>query len=300
MQQGLTAKNENNKLNSIEMDQLPEMGPPFFSVGTYDGYFLEASRLGDIRKAIETIRQSTYNNFLNQHKPIQSTDKRDIYYSHIVILNRETRELVAGGRFQLVRPDNCAFVTAASSYLEFSYPDISALLSQEKPFLELSRVYVSKKYQKKSLPMFLVIKAAVKIAVAEGCPVLRGLASYNQYRQPIIAHDLFFYALTQSIYYQPVEFLTPRYPFSPSLNVPDSVLNRLKNLNSVQEMVREIGIITGENFEVPILVRQYLDALKCRVSGLSLGLSFNGLVELLIACDLAQMPPVWLNRMLCE
>jgi len=222
-------------------------------------------------------------------------DRFDRYYWHLLVWNRQKRELVgayrAGNTAEIIRDHGIRGLYTSTI---FRYDE--RLFQKLGPALELGRSFVRPEYQRQYAPLLLLWKGIARlVAMWPQIPVLFGAVSvsndYTKASREMIYR--FFEARIEEDELAPL--VSPRHPFRPGLLQRWDCRSMCHALRDLEELTEPINDVEPDGKGLPILLRQYAKV-GGRLLGFSVDVSFSNTLDGLIVVDLRKTDPAVLDR----
>jgi putative hemolysin len=221
-------------------------------------------------------------------------DAYDDYYEHLVLWNRQQREIAGGyrmGDVASVRKDHG--VTGLYTHTLFEYR--ARLLRAIDPALELGRSFIRPEYQRSFTPLLLLWKAIATHVAAD--------ARFRYLLGPVSLSDSYSTAskLLITEYLRAAQFEAPlarlvrgRAPLR--LRETNRLLaQEAAAIADIETLDRAVMALEPDGKGVPVLLRQYL-RLGGRVIGYNVDAAFGHAIDCLIVVDLERTPPALLAK----
>lgn len=258
-------------------------------------YLANAAEIPHLLQEIGRLREVTFRRVGEGTGKSRDLDSFDEYYSHILLWNRNQRELVGA-----YRAGNTAEILAergvSGLYTSTLFRYQERLFRKLGPALELGRSFVRPEYQRQYAPLLLLWKGIARlVALHPETPVLFGAVSisneYNETSREMIYR--FFEARMQED--DLAGFIEPRRPFRPGpLRGADcrSVCRALRELDELSEPIADIE---ADGKGLPILLRQYAK-IGGKLLGFNVDRKFSNVLDGLVVVDLRQTDSGVLQR----
>ena len=223
------------------------------------------------------------------------TDRFDRHYRHLVLWNRERREIAGAYRMGLSGEILPAF-GPRGFYTHTLFHFNRRFLERIGPAVELGRSFVRTEYQKSYQPLFLLWKGIARFVSLN--PRYRHLfgpvsitCAYRSRSRQIMAAFL----EENNRVTELARLVRPRRPFRKGPLRLSELRGALDGLNDLKDLSDLISEIEGGGKGIPVLIRQYL-----RLGGMVLGFNvdplFRDALDALVLVDLAQTDPRALVR----
>ncbi len=222
-------------------------------------------------------------------------DVFDEYYWHVLLWNRNERELVGA-----YRAGNTAEIVArrgiSGLYTSTLFRYDERLLRKLGPALELGRSFVRPEYQRQYAPLLLLWKGIARLVARHPeMPVLFGAVSIsNSYCKA--SRELIYRYFDQRMHDDELAGLVqPRRPFRVSALRGWDCRSMTRVLRDLDELSQPITDVEPDGKGLPILLRQY-----AKVGGKLLGFNvdrkFSNVLDGLVVVDLRQTDSAVLDR----
>ena len=204
-------------------------------------------------------------------------EKRDFYFSHMLIWDKEEMKLAGGQRF-LFSKKGC-INNKDYSYLEFYHPGTFETLKNEN-FCEIGRTFVMPKFQNKRLLKEL-IRGFVRIPESKKMNIGIGLISFNHKFLNNNCINTFLKILELSNT-QPLKLPNGKYLYE---NHIDYKINskkftlEAKNIKFIENELKKID----NNFHMPQVLKPYLRYCGISYENYSVAKKYNGIIQLLFS-----------------
>ena len=222
-------------------------------------------------------------------------DLFDEYYWHVLLWNKNKRELVGA-----YRAGNTAQILAARGiaglYTSTLFRYDQRLFQKLGPALELGRSFVRPEYQRQYAPLLLLWKGIARlIATHPEIPILFGAVSIsNEYNK---ASREMIYRFFQSRMQEDrlAGLIEPRRPFRPGLLRRWDCRAMCRALRDLEELSEPITDVEADGKGLPILLRQYAK-IGGKLLGFNVDRKFSNVLDGLVVVDLRQTDPAVLER----
>ena len=240
-------------------------------------YLISGEKLKHVFKWYGVERAKAFN-ALSTKSMSTDIEERDNFFTHMLLWDKETKELVGGQRFLYSRKGSLE--NKNFSYLEYYHPGTYINLKNTS-FCEIGRTFIMPKFQNKNI-LIEFIRGFVKIPESEGIQIGLGLISFNDKELNKLAVNTFIKYLENSN--------------SESLNLPKGKyqLNELKikkdityidytfehqNLKKVEQEIKKLD----SKFKLPPVLKPYIKYCGLKYEGYSIAKDYNGIIQLLFS-----------------
>lgn len=221
-------------------------------------------------------------------------DNFDRHYEHLVLWNKQKKELVGSYRFGLTDRILPKYGTAGL-YTSTLFTYSPAFLDKIGPAIELGRSFVRREYQKSYQPLMLLWKGIGGfISARPQYRILFGPVSIsNQYhwvsRELIVAFSMSHYKSGLMRYVKGNGQLGKKLPKRFGFKLACPFIDDLHDLSEI------ISCIERNGEGIPILLKHYLK-LGGKILAFTVDRKFSDVTDALIILDLAQTEPILLER----
>jgi putative hemolysin len=272
-----------NILNQ-EMTSLPAR-QKLAAHGEYTVYEATAGQIPNLLREIGRLREITFRNAGEGTGAPVDLDEFDQHYSHLILWNGETREVVGGYRF--ARTDEVTMrLGPRGLYTSTLFRLSPGFHSSVYPALELGRSFVRPEYQKSYQPLLLLWKGIGQYLTSR--PKYRYLfgpvsisKEYSSSSRALMVSYLKAHRGDDVL----ASYVHPRHKFRvrPIRDIDSRNLAPL--LANVDELSEVISDLEPDHKGVPVLLRHYLN-LGGRILDFSVDQNFSSVLDGLILVDL--------------
>jgi len=258
-------------------------------------YLGTAREIPQLLREIGRLREATFRKAAEGTGKSLDLDRFDDYYWHLMLWNKEKRELVGAyraGSTAEILPEHG--ISGLYTSTLFRYDE--RIFQKLGPALELGRSFVRPEYQRQYAPLLMLWKGiAGLIAMRPEIPVLFGAVSisndYNQASREMIYR--FFEARMQED--ELAGLIEPRRPFRPAGLRPWDCRCMTHALRDLDELSQPITDVEADGKGLPILLRQYAK-IGGRLVGFNVDRKFSNVLDGLVVVDLRQTDAAVLER----
>ena len=216
-------------------------------------------------------------NILKQ-KPLRTDiEKRDLFFSHMIIWDKEKKDLAGGQRFLFSKEGSIR--NKEHSYLESYHPGTFEKMRNEN-FCEIGRTFVMPNYQNKRILKEL-IRGFVRIPEKKNINIGIGLISFNHLS---LNQDCInaFLSILKSSNKSPLNLPNGKYLFDHQTDYDNTYKNltlNVKNLKYIEEELQKIDY----KFRMPQVLKPYLNYCGVSYENYSIAKDYNGIIQLLFS-----------------
>jgi len=279
---------------SAELSGLPE-GRTLAENADYAVYLAKADEVPQMLREVGRLREVTFRKAGEGTGKALDLDRFDEYYWHLLLWQKEKRELVGSyraGYTDEILPKFGVRGLYTSTLFRFD----NDLFDKLGPALELGRSFVRPEYQRQYAPLLLLWKGIARlVTLRSDVPVLFGAVSisndYSQASREMIYR--FFEARMQGD--ELADHIEPRRPFRPARLRPWDCRTMCHALRDVEELSQPINDVEADGKGLPILLRQYAK-IGGKMLAFNVDRKFSNVLDGLVVVDLRQTEPAVLER----
>jgi len=259
-------------------------------------YLGSAEELPNVLREIGRLREIAFRRAGEGTGRSVDLDRFDRYYQHLVLWNRDCRE-VAGAYRLGPTPDILPRHGIRGLYTSTLFRYRKDFFERIGPALELGRSFIRPEYQKQYAPLLLLWKGIGRyVAGRPECATLFGGVSISDNYHPVSRHLLVKFLEAHRVE-ELAPMVAPRRPYRPADRVfrrtgfPPRIPDDLEGLSEL------IAGLEGDGKGAPILIKQYLKA-GGKLLGFNVDRGFADALDALILVDLKNAPRALLERCL--
>ena len=210
-------------------------------------------------------------------------EKRDIFYTHMIIWDKENLELVAGQRFLFNQKGSIK--NKDHSYLEEYHKGTYKALNNES-FCEIGRTFIMPRFQHKTVLREL-IRGFVRIPESKKMNIGIGLISFNNKIFNNKSTNVFLKYL-ENTKENILNFPEGKYNYNKHLENLSLGFNysfEYQNLNKIEKEIKTLD----SNFKLPPVLKPYIKFCGLKYEGYSIAEDYNGIVQLLFSGRYAEI-----------
>ena len=216
-------------------------------------------------------------NALNTKYSTSDIEERDIFYSHMIIWDKDKLELVGGQRFLF--NSKGSIKNKDHSYLEEYHIGTYEKLKNES-FCEIGRTFIMPQFQHKTILREL-IRGFVRIPESKKMNLGIGLISFNDkvLNNKSVNAFLKYLENTKS---NILNFPEGKYNYNKyleNLSLGFDYSFEYQNLNKIEKEIKKLDI----NFKLPAVLKPYIKFCGLKYEGYSIATDYNGIVQLLFS-----------------
>ncbi|WP_375238405.1 GNAT family N-acyltransferase [Aurantibacter sp.] len=272
-----------------EVELLKQKDCKLLTSKNYDVYLAAADDIPKILHEIGRLREITFREVGEGTNEAIDLDKFDSYYHHMFLWDNQANKLAGAYRMGLGAQIFKRF-GIDGFYLQDLFrfePELYKMMSES---LELGRAFITKEYQQKPMPLFLMWKGIVHTTLRypEHKYLIGGVSISNQFSN--FSKSLMI-EFMKSHYYDPyiAQYVHPKKEFKVKLNDADKdfVFDATEaDLNKFDKVIDEIE---PGALRLPVLLKKYIKQ-NCRLVGFNVDPLFNNAVDGLMYIKVTDLP----------
>lgn len=255
----------------------------------YEVFIAERKLIPNIVLEIGRLREITFRSVGEGTNKSVDLDKYDDYYQHMFLWDNQAKKIAGAYRMGLGR-DIFKKYGIDGFYLNELFrfePELYITLSES---IEMGRAFITKEYQQKPMPLFLLWKGIVHCTLRypEHKYLIGGVSISNQFSNFSKSMMIEF---MKSNYYDPymAQFVRPKKEFKVKLKDADKdfVFDATQaNLNKFDKIIDEIE---PSNLRLPVLIKKYIKQ-NAKVVAFNVDPLFNNSVDGLMYIRIEDIP----------
>lgn len=259
-----------------------------FSSDKYTVYGVPTLEIPNIHREIGRVREITFRAVGEGTNRSIDIDEFDLYYHQLFIWDNEDDQIV--GAYRVGKGKEIISKFGMKGFYIRSlfkiHKDFTPVLQES---IELGRSFISEKYQRKPMSLFLLWKGILYFLLKhpEYRYLIGPVSISNEFSK--FSKDLIIKFLKQNHYsHEMGRFITPRKRFKVhSRYDTDIVLEKARS--DINILDRFISDIEPENYRMPVLLKKYLKQ-NAKLIGFNIDPKFNNALDGLIILDLFEVP----------
>ncbi|WP_196886905.1 GNAT family N-acyltransferase [Aureivirga sp. CE67] len=282
-------KGKGDKAIIKEVEKLRKKDARMMKTKDYEIFFAEASDIPSILHEIGRLREMTFREVGEGTNEEIDLDKYDKYYRHLFLWDNENNKIVGAYRMGL-GSDIYKKYGVEGFYVNSLFKFDSELHKMFEKTIELGRAFVSKEYQLKPMPLFLLWKGIIHVTIRY--PELKyltgGVSISNQFSD--FSKSLMI-EFMKSHYYDPylAQYIRPKKEYKVKLKDTDKdfIFDVTKaDLNKFDKIIDEIE---PGNLRMPVLIKKYIKQ-NARLVAFNVDPKFNNAIDGLIFMKIEDIP----------
>ena len=280
---------ENPKEKIIgEVESLRKEGKLLFVQQNYEGYVANSNQIPTILSEIGRLREITFREVGEGTNKKTDLDEFDLYYHHLFIWDKDEQKIV--GAYRVGRGDKIMQRFGKKGfYLESLFKMNDEFTPYLEKSLELGRSFITKEYQQKRLPLFLLWKGILFFLLQN--PQYRYLvgpvsisSNYTEASRALIVQFIQRYFYNDEL----AKLITPRKEFKPKIELLDTDA-LFEGAHDLAQLDKLLWDLEPNRFSVPVLLKKYIQQ-NAKIISFNLDPKFNNALDGLMILDINEVP----------
>ncbi len=280
---------ENSKDKIIkEVEKLKEADKLLFIQQNYEGYVANSNQIPTILSEIGRLREITFREVGEGTNKKTDLDEFDLYYHHLFIWDKDEQKIV--GAYRVGRGDKIMRRFGKKGfYLESLFKMDDEFTPYLEKSLELGRSFITKEYQQKRLPLFLLWKGILFFLLQN--PQYRYLvgpvsisSNYTEASRTLIVEFIQRYFYDEKL----SKLVAPRKEFKPKLDLLDTDA-LFEGAHDLAQLDKLLWDLEPNRHSVPVLLKKYIQ-LNAKIISFNLDPKFNNALDGLMVLDINEVP----------
>ncbi len=273
----------------IEIEKLRNTDSRLLSVKNYEVFFAKAKQIPTILHEIGRLREITFRAIEEGTKKALDIDKFDTYYQHLFLWDNQANKIAGAYRMGLgqdIYPKYGVKGFYVTTLFKFE-PELHKMLSQT---IEMGRAFVTKEYQQKPMPLFLLWKGVIHVTLRypKNKYLLGGVSISNQFSN--FSKSLMI-EFMKSNYYDPfvAQYIHPKKEYKVKLNDADRDFVFDHTQADLRKFDKFINEIEPEGLRVPVLIKKYVKQ-NVKLVAFNVDPKFNNAIDGLMYIRIQDLP----------
>lgn len=272
-----------------EVARLRANGNRLFQSSDYEAFLAKAKEIPNLLHEIGRQREITFRRVGEGTNKSLDLDKFDQYYHHLFLWDQKLNVLVGAYRMGLGR-DIYKERGIEGFYIQKLFRLKPELYHMMEKTIEMGRSFVIEQYQKKSMPLFLLWRGVLHVALRhpEYRYLIGGVSITNEFSE--FSKSLMI-AFMKSHYYDPyiAQYVRPRNEFKEVLKDSDKFFAFDTVKSDMQKLDKFIDEIEPGTLRIPVLVKKYLKH-NAKLVAFNVDSKFNDAVDGLMYVKISDIP----------
>ena len=255
----------------------------------YEVFFTEATKIPNILHEIGRLREVTFREIGEGTNNSIDLDKYDQYYHHMFLWDDEAQQIAGAYRMGL-GSEIFPKYGIDGFYLQELFRFEPELFDMMNKSIEMGRAFITKEYQLKPMPLFLLWKGIVHTTLRypEHKYLIGGVSISNQFTD--FSKSLMI-EFMKSHYYDPyiAQYITPKKEFRVKLKDADKDFIFDEAEADLVKFDKIIDEIEPGTLRLPVLIKKYIKQ-NARVVAFNVDPLFNNAIDGLMYIRIADLP----------
>ncbi len=279
----------NQEKMNAEVESLRKTDSRLTHSKNYEVFFTEAHKIPNILHEIGRLREVTFREIgEGTNNPID-LDKYDQYYHHLFLWDGEAKKIAGAYRMGL-GSEIFAKYGISGFYLQELFRFEPELFDMMSKSIEMGRAFITKEYQLKPMPLFLLWKGIVHTTLRhpEHKFLIGGVSISNQFTD--FSKSLMI-EFMKSHYYDPyiAQYIHPKKEFRVKLKDADKDFIFDEAEADLVKFDKIIDEIEPGTLRLPVLIKKYIKQ-NARVVAFNVDPLFNNAIDGLMYIRIADLP----------
>lgn len=281
-----------------EIEALKAQDKMFFQNGQYQVYFAAYDEIPSIMREIGRQREITFREVGEGSNLPFDLDEYDKHYSHLFLWDEKESKIVGAYRMALGKVVMRKY--GVSGFYTSSLFDFDQELH---PFfrkvIEMGRAYISKEYQQKPMPLFLLWKGIIHVCLRNPDHkfLMGGVSISNKFSD--FSKSLMIDFMRSNYYDSAVaQYVHPKHEFKIKIRERDKNLfieEVESDLNKLDKLIDDLE----PGMRMPVLIKKYIKQ-NAKVIAFNVDPSFNDAIDGLMYIRISEIPESTINPVLEE
>ncbi len=272
-----------------EIDELRDKGKRLLISKNYEVFFANPRVIPSLLHEIGRLREITFRAVGEGTNKSLDLDKYDKYYYHLILWDNKDKKLVGAyrmglGKYIYKKYGIDGFYVHSLFRIE---PELDEMMQQT---IELGRAFISKEYQQKPMPLFLLWKGIVHVTLRypKYKYLMGGVSISNQFSD--FSKSLMI-EFMKSHYYDPyvAQFIRPKKEYKVKLKDDDKDFVFDSTQSDMQKFDKIIDELEPGVLRIPVLIKKYVKQ-NARLVAFNVDPKFNDAVDGLMYIKIADIP----------
>jgi len=255
----------------------------------YEVFFVNAKQIPNLLHEIGRLREITFRDVGEGTKKAIDLDSYDTYYHHLFLWDRKANCLVGSYRMGLGKEIYKKY-GINGFYVQTLFRIEPELHQMMENTIEMGRAFISKEYQQKPMPLFLLWKGIVHVTLRypDHKYLMGGVSISNQFSD--FSKSLMI-EFMKSHYYDPyiAQYIYPKKEYKVKLKDDDKDFVFDATKADLQKFDRIIDEIEPGALRIPVLLKKYVKQ-NARLVAFNVDPKFNNAVDGLMYIKVADIP----------
>lgn len=283
------ASQKNPELLVKEIDELRDTGKRLLESKNYEVFFSNAKEIPNLLHEIGRLREITFREVGEGTNNSIDLDKYDKYYYHLMLWDNSEKRLAGAYRMGLGK-DIFKKHGINGFYIQSLFriePELHPMMQET---VEMGRAFISKEYQQKPMPLFLLWKGIVHVTLRfpNYKYLMGGVSISNQFSE--FSKSLMI-EFMKSHYYDPyvAQYIYPKKEYKVKLNDRDKDFVFDATKSDMQKFDKIIDELEPGTLRIPVLIKKYIKQ-NAKLVAFNVDPKFNNAVDGLMYIKISDIP----------
>jgi putative hemolysin len=280
---------KNVELFSKEVDVLRENDARLLESKNYEVFFANPKQIPNLLHEIGRLREITFREVGEGTNNSIDLDKYDKYYYHLLLWDREAKCLAGAYRMGLGKEIYKKY-GINGFYIQTLFRIEPELYQMMENTIEMGRAFITREYQQKPMPLFLLWKGIVHVTLRypEYKYLMGGVSISNQFSD--FSKSLMI-EFMKSHYYDPyiAQYIYPKKEYKVKLKDADKDFVFDSTKADMQKFDKIIDEIEPGALRIPVLIKKYVKQ-NARLVAFNVDPKFNNAVDGLMYIKVSDIP----------
>ncbi len=272
-----------------EIDLLRATDKRLMYVKDYEAYFVHPKEIPHVLHEIGRLREIAFREVGEGTNKSIDLDKFDTYYHHLFLWDTKAERIVGAYRMGLghdIFPKYGLRGYYITTLFKFE-PELHKMLSET---IEMGRAFVIKDYQQRPMPLFLLWKGVIHVALRnpQNRYLMGGVSISNQFSN--FSKSLMI-EFMKSNYYDPfvAQYIHPKKEYKVNLKDADRDFVFDYTQADIRKFDKLIGEIEPEGLRIPVLIKKYIKQ-NVKLVAFNVDPKFNDAIDGLMYIRVSDLP----------
>ena len=279
----------NPELFAKEVDSLRDHGKRLLISKNYEVFFTDTKEIPNILHEIGRLREITFREVGEGTNNPLDLDKFDKYYHHLLLWDNTAKKVVGAYRMGLGKEIYKRY-GINGFYIQTLFKIEPELHPMMENTIEMGRAFITKEYQQRPMPLFLLWKGIVHVTLRypKYKYLMGGVSISNQFSD--FSKSLMI-EFMKSHYYDPyvAQYIHPKKEFKVKLKDGDKDFVFDATQSDMNKFDKIIDEVEPGALRIPVLIKKYIKQ-NARLVAFNVDPKFNNAIDGLMYIKVADLP----------
>ncbi|WP_442265164.1 GNAT family N-acyltransferase [Tenacibaculum sp. ZS6-P6] len=279
----------NPELFVKEIDSLRDHGKRLLISKDYEVFFTDTKEIPNILHEIGRLREITFREVGEGTNNALDLDKFDKYYHHLLLWDNNAKKVVGAYRMGLGKEIYKRY-GINGFYIQTLFKIEPELHPMMENTIEMGRAFITKEYQQRPMPLFLLWKGIVHVTLRypKYKYLMGGVSISNQFSD--FSKSLMI-EFMKSHYYDPyvAQYIHPKKEFKVKLKDGDKDFVFDATQSDMNKFDKIIDEVEPGALRIPVLIKKYIKQ-NARLVAFNVDPKFNNAIDGLMYIKVADLP----------